>query len=116
MAQRDAADRTSAVAISGQSGLLRWLGFVPWAVLALMVFMQAYDPGSVARSLRYQFFDFLQRQNPREYVDSAVRYIDIDEDSIKRIGQWPWPRSTVAKLVRNLGEDGVAVVAFDIVF
>ena len=116
MAQRDATDRESAVAVSGQSSLLRWLGLVPWAVLALMVSLQVTDPGSVFESLRYQFFDFLQRQNPRQYVDTGVRYVDIDEESIKRIGQWPWPRTTVAKLVRELGNDGAAVVAFDIVF
>ncbi len=122
MAQRDATNRESAVAISGQSSLLRWLGFVPWAVLALVVFLQAADPGHVFESLRYQIFDFLQRQNPRPYVNTLeshgvqVRYVDIDEDSIRRIGQWPWPRTTVAKLVRNLGQDGAAVVAFDIVF
>ena len=38
MAQRDATDRASAVAISGQAGLLRWLGFIPWAVLVLAMF------------------------------------------------------------------------------
>ncbi len=122
MAQRDATDRASAVAISGQSSLLRWLGLLPWITLGLMLFLQLVDPGSVLQTLRYQMFDFLQRQNPRVYTNLKdqfgvqVRYVDIDEESLRRIGQWPWPRSTVAKMVRNLGADGAAAVAFDIVF
>ncbi len=122
MAQRDATTRESALAMAGLSGLLRWLGIVPWAVLALATLIHAFDPGNVVESLRTQVFDFYQRASPRPYVNPKdtiglqVRYVDIDEESIKRIGQWPWPRTTVAKLVRNLGEMGTAVVAFDIVF
>ena len=32
------------------------------------------------------------------------------------IGQWPWPRTTVARLVDQLAAQGAAVVAFDILF
>ena len=32
------------------------------------------------------------------------------------IGQWPWPRTIVARLVDKLTEKGVAVIAFDVVF
>ena len=106
----------------GLSGLLRWLGLMPWAVLAIAILIHILDPGNVIDSLRTQVFDFYQRTSPRPYVNPKdtiglqVRYVDIDEESIKRIGQWPWPRTTVAKLVRTLGEMGAAVVAFDIVF
>jgi len=122
MAQRDATTRDGALAMAGIAGLLRWLGLVPWTVLALMLLAQLFDPGAVVSSLRNQVFDFYQRINPRPYANPAdtvglqVRYVDIDEESLRRFGQWPWPRTTVAKLVRNLGEMGAAVVAFDVVF
>lgn len=124
MAQRDATTRESALSMAGIAGLMRWLGFVPWAVLALAVFIQWADPGAVVESLRTQMFDFYQREYPRTYINPGaegqiglqVRYIDIDEESIKRVGQWPWPRTTIAKLVENLGAMGTVVVAFDVVF
>jgi adenylate cyclase len=116
MAQRDATDRDSAVAVSGQSGLLRWLGFVPWAVLAIAMFIQWDDPGDVLKGLQNQAFDYYQRTYPRPYIDTSVRYIDIDEESIKRIGQWPWSRQTIAKLTTTLRDAGAAVIAFDVVF
>ena len=42
--------------------------------------------------------------------------VDIDEKSLRAIGQWPWPRNTVAKMVRNLGAGGAKVIGLDIVF
>ncbi len=45
-----------------------------------------------------------------------VVIIDIDERSIKEIGQFPWKRSDVAKMINNLGEAGVSAIGFDIMF
>jgi len=122
MAQRDATTRESALAMAGIAGLLRWLGLVPWAVLALAVAIHVFDPGNVVETLRTQMFDFYQRQyarpyvNPQDTIGLQVRYVDIDEESIKRVGQWPWPRTVIAKMIENLGGMGAAVVAFDVVF
>lgn len=62
-------------------------------------------------------FDSYQRADPRRWDPQApVRIVDIDDASLARIGQWPWPRSTIADLVKRLGDLGAAVVAFDVVF
>jgi adenylate cyclase len=45
-----------------------------------------------------------------------VRIVDIDEDSLKQIGQWPWPRTVLATLVQKLTANGAAAIGFDIVF
>lgn len=42
--------------------------------------------------------------------------VDIDEKSLRAIGQWPWPRNTVARMIRNLGAGGARVIGLDIVF
>jgi adenylate cyclase len=61
-------------------------------------------------------FDAYQRLSPRPYRDAGVRVVDIDEESIRRLGQWPWPRTDLAALARTVAEAGAAAVAFDIVF
>ena len=61
-------------------------------------------------------FDLYQRAAPREAGDAPIRIVDIDERSLKELGQWPWPRAVVAQLVDSLREAGAAVVAFDIDF
>ncbi len=40
--------------------------------------------------------------------------VGIDEESLKRFGQWPWPRYRLAALVDELGNAGASVVALDI--
>ncbi|MGV6821099.1 MAG: CHASE2 domain-containing protein, partial [Parvularcula sp.] len=63
-----------------------------------------------------QLFDEFQRRNPREYADMGVRVIDIDEESIERLGQWPWPRTLIGEMTENLFNAGAGVVAYDVVF
>lgn len=61
--------------------------------------------------------DHFHRSHPREYnPDTPVRIIDIDEESIRRIGQWPWPRTTMARLNDRLNDAGAAVIAYDMIF
>lgn len=40
----------------------------------------------------------------------------IDEKSLSELGRWPWPRTTIAKLVDTLKANGAKAVGFDIVF
>ena len=62
-------------------------------------------------------FDSYQRLEPETFdPNSAVRIVDIDEDLLVRIGQWPWARTTMADLLTKLTGQGAAVVAFDILF
>ena len=61
-------------------------------------------------------FDSYQRAAPRAYADAPVKVVDIDDESIRRLGQWPWPRSDIARLIDRLGQAGASVVAFDVVF
>lgn len=61
-------------------------------------------------------FDTYQRAAPRAYEDPPVRIVDIDDESIRRLGQWPWSREDIATLTDRLAEAGAAVIAYDIVF
>jgi adenylate cyclase len=86
------------------------------AVIAAALPLRVWDPSPVAR-LRALVFDAYQRIDPLNYDPALpVRIIDIDEESLKKIGQWPWPRTVLAELVSKLGQQGAAAVAFDMVF
>jgi len=43
-------------------------------------------------------------------------FINIDDESLKQVGQWPWPRQTIAKLLDNASRSGVASAGIDILF
>ena len=95
----------------GPAGLLAAL--VP---VALGAALSLWEPFGV-RALRDLTFDAFQRWSPRPY-DSAspVRVVAIDDESLARLGQWPWPRAKVAELIDRLNEAGAAVVVLDVLF
>jgi len=85
------------------------------ATLAVVLVFGALQRPALDR-LSNLVFDTYQRLMPRTEAGAPVAVVDIDEASIAKLGQWPWPRSTLARLVDRLGQAGVATVAFDIVF
>ncbi|MFO1080637.1 MAG: adenylate/guanylate cyclase domain-containing protein [Reyranellaceae bacterium] len=92
----------------------------PWMIALLVLVgslvLRGFDPGELVR-LRDFAFDGYQRLKPRAYnPETPVRIVDIDEAALAEFGQWPWPRTKVARLVEKLAEKGAAVIAFDIVF
>jgi adenylate cyclase len=90
-------------------------GGVCLAALLACLLLFLLDPAPVQK-LRNAVFDQYQRWHPRMYRDVPVRIVDLDEESLKRIGQWPWPRTRVAELVDRLEQAGSAAVVFDVLF
>jgi adenylate cyclase len=92
------------------------IGAIPFVVLAAMLALRAWDPLPL-QVLRWLAFDTYQRLSPRTYdPEMPVKIVDVDDDSLARIGQWPWPRTHLARLVERLTAAGAAAIAFDVVF
>ncbi len=84
-------------------------------LIALLVALRAADPYPL-QVARATAFDFFEQLSPRPKADTPVRVVDIDEASLKAIGQWPWPRNVLATLTQRLGELGAAAIGFDVLF
>jgi adenylate cyclase len=100
--------------------LLAWLTQRPHYIIPLFILLVALVlPGArptLINQLRFIVFDEFQRIKPRAYQPLPVRIVDIDNESLKRLGQWPWPRSLLAELVTKLAAAGAASIAFDMIF
>jgi adenylate cyclase len=96
----------------------RRFGFSRLACVALLIGLAALRVADFApiEELRVRTFDFYQRFVPRVKTVRPVTIVDIDEASLKKFGQWPWPRTTLADMVINLSNLGAVVIAFDVVF
>lgn len=95
---------------------LKYLSFfLPVLISAAGLLILLVDPYAL-QGMRNGLFDQYQRWFPRPYEAVPVRIIDIDEESLARFGQWPWPRTRLAQLVDALNEAGVAAIGFDVVF
>ena len=92
-----------------------WLHLiVPFAALAIALALHVRAPRLV-ESLRFQVFDAYQRLSPRPPSSAPVVIVDIDDASLRRIGQWPWPRTRIAELTDRLHDAGAAVIGLDII-
>jgi adenylate cyclase len=96
----------------------RKFGYARLICLVLLVGVAALRLADFApiEELRVRTFDFYQRFDPRVKTARPVTIIDIDEPSLKKLGQWPWPRTSIADMVINLANLGAVAIAFDIVF
>lgn len=92
---------------------LGWL--IPIVSVALGIGLFLLDPLPL-QILRNTVFDQYQRWDPRPYQETPVRIIDIDDESLSRLGQWPWPRTRIAEIVSKLQSAGAAAIAFDVMF
>lgn len=88
---------------------------VPLSLLLGMLVLWMANP-QLIRQAQLLVFDAYQRAAPRLYEPMDVRIIDLDDESLKRLGQWPWPRIQVAAMVDRLNALGAAAIGFDIVF
>lgn len=102
--------------------LRRWFkrrfGIARLICLALLIGLAALriaDPPPI-EELRVRTFDTFQLLDPRIKTARPVRIVDIDEKSLAKYGQWPWPRTRIADLVDNLTRAGAIVIAFDVLF
>src|SRR3954452_1574604 len=102
--------------------LRRWfarkLGFARLMCLALLVVFagaRLWDPPPI-QELRLRTFDMFQLIDPRHKTVRPVTIVDIDDKSLAKLGQWPWPRTRIADLIQNLTNNGAVAIGFDVVF
>lgn len=88
-----------------------WLSGMFAAALALVA---AFSPLSPMERLDALVFDAYQTVKPREPAGSPLTVVDIDDASIAELGQWPWPRTAMARIITNLTELGAASIGLDI--
>jgi adenylate cyclase len=84
---------------------------VSLAMGSMYVFLpNAYQ--NIDNRLRDLFFQF---RGEIEHDDRIV-IVDIDEKSLRAIGQWPWERPTIATMIDNLTKAEAGIIGLDIVF
>src|SRR4029453_10379291 len=65
--------------------------------------------------VQYRIFDAYQRVFPRQPQRWPVVIVDIDEASLAKLGQWPWPRTRLARLIDATSQLGALAVGLDMI-
>lgn len=64
--------------------------------------------------LQSAWFDAHQALKPRVATSAPVAIVAIDHRSLVAIGQWPWPRTVLARLLQTINEGGPAAIGLNV--
>jgi len=84
----------------------------PIVVAALMVLLQPVWLVGLER----RYFDVLAPLSGGSSMPSRVTVVEIGQESLRRVGRWPWPRAVLGRLVEAAFEARAAVVVMDMLF
>jgi CHASE2 domain-containing sensor protein/serine phosphatase RsbU (regulator of sigma subunit) len=84
-------------------------------LLTVLVAVHAASTQGPIPALRLAMFDTYQRVLPRQRQSAPAVIVAIDEDSLARFGQWPWPRTMLARLIERIGTLKPAAIGVDII-
>jgi CHASE2 domain-containing sensor protein/serine phosphatase RsbU (regulator of sigma subunit) len=85
-------------------------------LLALLLVPVAWTDMPVVNAMRLAWLDFYQALSPRERRSAPAVIVAIDEKSLDRFGQWPWPRNLVARLLDRIRAAEPAAIGVDLLF
>ncbi len=84
--------------------------------ITLILCFGSYTPNAIFKKTDNFFYDLLIQVTATGNPSSQITVIDIDETSLSAVGQWPWPRYLLAKLVKELSDNQPAAMGLDILF
>ncbi|MFZ2960821.1 MAG: diguanylate cyclase [Candidatus Ozemobacteraceae bacterium] len=87
-----------------------FIGLLFGAIFAVLFFFGAFA------GLENMLLDERFRRGPIAPPSKDLVLVSITDDSIKRLGPWPWPRALHARLLSILSNAGAKVIAFDVMF
>lgn len=96
-------------------GLVRQSRLIAGTLVLLLVLLRVFDVTPV-QILRLWGFDLMIQTRSAAPEPSPVVIVDIDDESLARLGQWPWPRLHYVELVDRLRDAGATMIVFNILF
>ena len=95
---------------------MKWLTHWSMAILTLAVLsIYGYTDPYIKQLLRLKSFDVVQQYDTIQQSQN-VAFLEIDEATIEKYGQWPFKRDVMAEFVQRLRADGAGVIVIPILF
>lgn len=93
---------------------LHWL-FI--SIVAIIIFQLLIYTSHFSNRANWVIYDYLsQYKSSKTSTNHHTVIIEIDEKSLKSIGQWPWPRVMTAQLLKKLHQYKPQSITLDILF
>jgi serine phosphatase RsbU (regulator of sigma subunit)/CHASE2 domain-containing sensor protein len=85
-------------------------------LLVVLLVPVLWEDMPVVGAMRLAWLDRYQELSPRHRRSGPAVIVAIDEGSLNRFGQWPWPRTLVALLLDKIAAARPAAIGVDILF
>lgn len=89
--------------------------FVALLISSMIIFLNITYP-QIPKSFDGKIRDYMFLIRGEIQPKDNVIIVDIDEKSLSKLGQWPWSRNKMGKIIENLSHSGVSAIGLDIVF
>lgn len=83
--------------------------------LVILVFVNINQWLSWTQALDFSLYDNHLRVIPT-FPDEEILIVEIDEQSLSLLGDWPWPRSYHGQMIDLLTQADAGVIAYNVVF
>ena len=95
-----------------RSSFFTSLGFIVFIASAAV--FSALGVFGFFQKLDYRMYDFLlgRRREPKQ--SEKILFVNIDDESIQALGEWPWSRDIIADCLLRIRELGAESVVFDV--
>jgi adenylate cyclase len=94
----------------------RSAGLAALAAVAVLLLATVFADNPVVRGLETQSLDLRFRLRGPRPPGPEVTIVLVDDDSLARLGRWPFARTLFADALDRLHRAGAKVVAFDLLF
>ncbi len=94
-----------------KSPVVIWVGGVTLVMWILLLWRPNFT-----EFIELKLYDLKFRFRGERPPSSEVVILAIDDESLKKVGRWPWSRSDIARLIKMVKAAGPRVVALDIIF
>ena len=99
----------------------KWMKDVVWPLAITLVVVIIASWGYLINfpfleELELKAFDLRMRARGPIVTSGQVGIVAIDEESLEKIGRWPWSREVMARLVREIDRHAPRAVGYDISF
>jgi serine/threonine-protein kinase len=65
-------------------------------------------------SLELKYYDILMKLRGDTQSETEIVMVDIDDDSIEKLGRWPWPRSLIAQGIDKINSGNPRVIGLNL--
>src|SRR3989337_424373 len=85
-------------------------------IITALFCISFYTKSGFLETIELKSYDLRMRLFPPASPNKDIAIIAIDDESVAKLGRWPWPRTRMAEVIKKTSQAGARVIGFNILF